>query len=78
MLAFLDDYATSFNNNRAERDLRILKVQQKVPGCFRCTHGGTAFSGIKSYTMSHRSIVVCRRATMLRAVTGVESHVPME
>jgi transposase len=38
------DLAISFDNNQVERDLRALKLHQKVSGCFRSDAGAEAFA----------------------------------
>jgi len=49
VLLFFDQPGIPFDNNLAERDLRMLKVQQKVAGCFRTQTGASLLCTFRSY-----------------------------
>ena len=56
VLLFARNPHVSFTNNRAERDLRMSKVKQKVSGCFRKQQYAEAYCRISSYlqTMANK------------------------
>lgn len=70
ILLFARDSNVAFTNNRAERDLRMAKVKQKVSGCFRSEKYAQAYCRISSYLQTMRNKGINPLVAIQMALSG--------
>jgi transposase len=67
VLLFMDDFSVPFDNNLAERDIRMMKVKQKISGCYRSKYGAEIFARIRGFI----STVVKQKMDVIAAIRDV-------
>lgn len=75
-LRFAHDFRVPFDNNLCERDLRMVKLQQKISGCWRTSEGAKRFLAIRSYLSTAKKHGL-RPAEVLSKLTAGEPWLPM-
>jgi transposase len=76
ILRFLKDLRVPFENNQAERDIRMMKLQQKISGTFRTTKGAEIFCRIRAYISTIRKHKLPVLEGILAALKGTPLTVP--
>jgi hypothetical protein len=64
------DFNVPFDNNLAERDIRMIKVRQKISGTFRTEDGAKAFCRIRTYISTARKNSVGAMDALSRLFSG--------
>jgi len=69
-LAFMADLTVPFDNNQAERDIRMTKVREKIFGCFRTPTGAARFCRIRGYISTLRKQDMPILSALNQAIVG--------
>ena len=70
ILDFAKDFQTPFSNNLAEQAIRMMKIKQKISGCFRSMQGAKDFADIRSYIATAKKQGVDIMDALKAAITG--------
>ena len=72
VLRFGHDFQVPFDNNLVERDIRMVKLQQKISGCWRTSTGADHFLALRAYL----STAAKQGHRILDALTRLAAHDP--
>ena len=70
ILKFLNNLRVAFDNNQAERDIRMMKLQQKISGTFKSIEGAVVFGRIRAYISSIKKNELNVMEAILTALKG--------
>jgi transposase len=70
VLRFMTDLSAPFDNNGSERDLRMIKLQQQIAGCFRTANGAREFCRLRSYLWTARNQGYSLLSSLERVMVG--------
>jgi hypothetical protein len=78
VLRFMTDLSVPFDNNGSERDLQMIKLQQKISGCFRAEDGARDFCHVRNYLSSARkqghSVLYCLEREISYQAASFSEH----
>ncbi len=72
VLRFAHDFRVPFDNNLVERDIRMIKIQQKISGSWRTTAGADRFFALRAYISTTRK----QHRDILDALARLAHHTP--
>lgn len=70
IIRFIRDFRVPFGNNLAEQAVRMMKLKQKISGCFRSKQGAVCFATTRSYIDTMRKNGFCIMDAIGRAIIG--------